>query len=90
MVLYRTDADEAPGVWSLAARPLGYAMPSWMLLCSKCELKFKHSTITLQRMQDYFLPARPQFPVGGAELKCPNCGHVALYLCTDLTYKANS
>jgi len=63
-------------------------MASWVLNCAKCESKFAHSTIEDADLGSYFLPPKPQFPDGGAELECPNCGYKATYQRTDLKYLA--
>lgn len=71
-------------------RVAGYdmAMASWMLSCVKCESLFLHSPIADKHLSDYFFPEKPEFPVDGSELKCPSCGHAALYKRTDLIYRA--
>ena len=63
-------------------------MASWMVQCEKCRVLFSHTMISAQSLADYLLPQKPEFPVDGAELKCPNCAHVALYQRSELTYRA--
>jgi hypothetical protein len=63
-------------------------MASWMLRCVNCKALFVHSPIADVHISDYFLPAKPEFPAGGSESKCPICGHVGLYNFIDLTYRA--
>jgi rubredoxin len=36
----------------------------------------------------FFEPSKPDFPEGGSELECPNCGHKDTFLRTELTYRA--
>jgi hypothetical protein len=62
-------------------------MASWGLHCVKCERSFAHAPIPDASIADYFLPIKPDFPDGGSEVKCPNCGHIALYQRSDLTYQ---
>jgi DNA-directed RNA polymerase subunit RPC12/RpoP len=63
-------------------------MPKWVLRCAGCQSEFPHSQIEDQKFFDWHLPLRPQFPPGGAEIKCPNCGTSSEYLRTDLLYRA--
>jgi hypothetical protein len=37
---------------------------------------------------DFFLPEKPEFPEGGSELECPNCGHKDTYQRHELVYHA--
>jgi hypothetical protein len=62
-------------------------MPSWILECSDCGLPFQHSVIDATAM-NFFFPAKPEFPLGGSELECANCGKKAIYQRTDLLYRA--
>jgi len=63
-------------------------MPSWVLVCGSCGLKFTHSPINDRVLTDFFLPAKPQFASGGAEFECPNCKDKAVYKTVDLRYQA--
>lgn len=63
-------------------------MASWNLSCKNCQKSFVHSSIEVKEMSDYFLPEKPEFPEGGSDIECPNCGHVANYQRNDLTYSA--
>lgn len=67
---------------------LSVEMPSWVLECSNCELKFTHSKIDDVGMLSYLLPLKPEFPPDGTELECPYCGYKATYQCLNLTYRA--
>ena len=62
-------------------------MASWILNCRDCGLPFEHSVIDATVM-NFFFPAKPDFPAGGSELQCPNCGKTATYQRTDLIYRA--
>jgi hypothetical protein len=42
-------------------------------------MSFVHSKIPEAGLLNYLFPIRPEFPVGGSELKCPNCGKKATY-----------
>jgi uncharacterized C2H2 Zn-finger protein len=64
------------------------AMAAWMLACPHCEKSFVHAQIEIKQMLDYILPEKPTFPDGGMDLECPNCGQVARYQTSDLTYRA--
>jgi hypothetical protein len=39
-------------------------------------------------MASLYDPPKPMVPQTGHECVCPNCGHSALYLRTDLLYRA--
>ena len=69
---------------------LGVEMPSWIVECSKCKFKFKHSAIDDVGMSNYFLPLKPELPPAGTELKCPDCGYKATYQPRNLRYRAES
>jgi DNA-directed RNA polymerase subunit RPC12/RpoP len=64
----------------------GVEIPSWELECSSCGSNFTHSKIEDAGILNYLLPVKPEFPPGGSELDCPNCGHRAIYQRADLTY----
>jgi hypothetical protein len=36
---------------------------------------------------NFFEPSKPEFPNGGAELECPNCGHKDTYQRHELAYQ---
>jgi len=61
-------------------------MASWTLSCPSCRFTFVHSIIEVKEAADYFLPAKPDIAAGGAQFRCSNCGHVALYHRSDLIY----
>jgi len=60
-------------------------MAAWQLTCANCDQKLTKFDIedTLER---YFFPERPDFPEGGKEFECPNCGYKSRYQRTDLAY----
>jgi hypothetical protein len=39
-------------------------------------------------VMNFFFPIKPEFPAGGSELQCSNCGKNATYQRTDLMYRA--
>jgi uncharacterized Zn finger protein len=61
-------------------------MASWTLSCPSCRFTFVHSIIEVKEAADYFLPAKPDIAARGAQFRCSNCGHVALYHRSDLIY----
>jgi len=65
-------------------------MAAWVLRCSNCKLSFVHSKIPEAGILNYLLPVKPEFPVGGSKLKCPNCGKKATYDLEALRYQASS
>jgi hypothetical protein len=38
-------------------------------------------------LENYFLPAKPDFPDGGQSMSCPHCGHSAMFQASDLRYQ---
>jgi hypothetical protein len=62
-------------------------LASWILVCSKQRIALHHSVIDAITM-NYFLPAKPDFPEGGSEFQCPNCGRTATHKRTDPKYRA--
>lgn len=38
-----------------------------------------------EAVDSYFLPQKPDFPEGGKEFECPNCGYKGTYQQADLT-----
>jgi hypothetical protein len=63
-------------------------MAAWILICRKCKAAFQHSQISDVGMASLYDPPKPMVPQTGHECVCPNCGHSALYLRTDLLYRA--
>jgi NAD-dependent SIR2 family protein deacetylase len=61
-------------------------MPSWMVRCPSCHGSFEHSRIG-ECLEDLLFPARPKLPPDGSLLKCPSCGHEALYHGEHLFYQ---
>jgi len=54
-------------------------MASWVLACVNCKWRFEHSRIEEDGFRLLRLAAKPEFPIGGSEIQCPNCGHKAIY-----------
>jgi DNA-directed RNA polymerase subunit RPC12/RpoP len=63
-------------------------MAAWVLNCLNCGSTFKHSEIDDTALANYFSPVKPEFPVPGLEVKCPNCGTKATYRRHELRYQA--
>ena len=63
-------------------------MAQWTLQCDNCNFVFTHSMIKDAGAPDFFLPEKPEFPEGGSELECPNCGHKDTYQRHELVYRA--
>lgn len=61
-------------------------MANWTLTCKRCSRAFKHSQIK-DTLENYFMPAKPDVPAGGAECECPHCGAKFRYQKDDLTYQ---
>jgi phage FluMu protein Com len=63
--------------------------PRWIVTCSHCQKTFAHSEIPEARdLENYYLPAKPEFPAQGQELQCPHCKVVVAYQRSDLRYEA--
>jgi DNA-directed RNA polymerase subunit RPC12/RpoP len=63
------------------------AMARWTLRCDNCKFEFTHSMIEGSGVANFFQPPKPEFPHGGAELECPNCGHKDTYQRHELAYQ---
>jgi DNA-directed RNA polymerase subunit RPC12/RpoP len=64
-------------------------MAKWILICAKCKSEFEHSQVGDIGMSQLELPVKPDVPTG-ATCVCPNCGHSATYLRTDLLYRSKA
>jgi hypothetical protein len=64
-------------------------MARWILICANCRVEFEHSQVGDTGMCRLDLPAKPDVPPG-ATCVCPNCGHSATYLRTDLLYRTKA
>jgi DNA-directed RNA polymerase subunit RPC12/RpoP len=62
-------------------------MAAWGFTCANCNKQFAQFR-TEDTVEGYFFPAKSDFPKGGKEFECPNCGHKAMYQRTDLDYMA--
>jgi hypothetical protein len=63
-------------------------MARWTLRCDNCNFEFTHSMIGKSGTANFLEPPKPDFPVGGAELECPNCGHKDTYQRIALAYQS--
>jgi len=68
-------------------------MPRWVLSCAECNAEFTHTEIAgIQTSSfDLFtgLLAKPEFPVEGLQLECPNCKKRSLYQRYQLVLRSN-
>jgi len=62
-------------------------MARWTLRCDNCSFEFTHSMIEDSGVANFFHPPKPEFPDGGAELECPNCGSKDTYQRHELAYQ---
>ena len=62
-------------------------MPLWAINCKKCLKEFEHAKIVMLKLEDYFHPAKPEISKEGVKIKCPICGHEAVYHRENLHYK---
>jgi hypothetical protein len=62
-------------------------MARWTLRCDNCNFEFTHSMIEDSGVANFFQPTKPEFPEGGAELECPNCGSKDTYQRHELAYQ---
>ena len=60
-------------------------MASWGITCMNCNKQFTQFAIE-DTLESYFFPEKPQFPDGGKEFECPNCGRKATYQRNNLVY----
>jgi endogenous inhibitor of DNA gyrase (YacG/DUF329 family) len=66
-------------------------MPRWILDCPECGKDFTHSEVPVPvKPLDAFawLGDKPNFPVEGVSLECPNCNTASLYQRHQLVYRA--
>jgi hypothetical protein len=61
-------------------------MAMWALVCSSCNTLFPYSRIADIELARLVLPEKPMSS-DGKECECPNCGHVSLYLRSELRYR---
>jgi hypothetical protein len=66
------------------------AKARWVLKCNNCRAECTYAEIPSEGTSNYFLPKRPEVPVGGFKFKCPNCGQEDTYKRTDLIYQDDS
>jgi hypothetical protein len=64
-------------------------MSHWILRCPHCHESFPHSEIAPRVKAvpyDPLWPPKPDFPVGGLSLDCPNCRVTTTYQRFELMY----
>jgi len=64
------------------------AMARWTLRCDNCNFEFTHSMIGDSGVANFLEAPKPEFPEGGAELECPNCGRKDTYQRHELAYES--
>jgi DNA-directed RNA polymerase subunit RPC12/RpoP len=62
-------------------------MANWTFRCGNCHATFVHSQVEDKGIENYFWPQKPDFPLGGSEIECPNCRQKATYQQHALTYQ---
>jgi hypothetical protein len=62
-------------------------MANWVLRCRNCDSTFMYSKVDDIDLAAYFLPVKPEFPLGGAEFQCPECDFKAIYQPVALSYE---
>lgn len=68
-------------------------VPRWVLGCPHCNQEFTHSEIDTEYRTPLLDPFawigdKPELPVAGVGLECPNCKKVSIYKRYQLTYRA--
>jgi ssDNA-binding Zn-finger/Zn-ribbon topoisomerase 1 len=62
-------------------------MAAWGLGCPNCNKQFAQFQIEDEdTLENYFFPAKPDFPEDGKKFECPNCGHKATCQRNNLVY----
>ena len=62
--------------------------PRWTLLCPDCKKEFTHTEIADAGEQFIAWTARkPEFPVGGLRIECPNCTKSFVYQRYELVFR---
>ena len=61
-------------------------MPGWILTCKNCSKRFSHSKIEEDKLTNFYLHRKPEFPAEGLELECPTCNTKSQYQQSDLRY----
>jgi hypothetical protein len=68
-------------------------MAHWVLSCPDCNKDFTHSEIpeNSASVTDPFTGSavKPEFPVGGFSVLCPNCKKISVYQRYELTYRGS-
>ena len=68
-------------------------MPRWVLECTGCTTEFMHSQIDGGGDSAYdpftLTASKPEFPVGGLSIVCPNCSHTFVYQRYQLLYRSS-
>jgi hypothetical protein len=65
-------------------------MPHWVVLCPKCRSIFPHSEIGPRSESlpyDPLWPVKPEVPLDGVKLTCPNCQTASMFKRFELMYR---
>ena len=67
-------------------------MARWVLGCPDCNQEFTHSEIDPEcrtpRLDPFaWIDEKPELPIAGVKLECPNCHRVSVYKRYQLTYR---
>jgi hypothetical protein len=63
-------------------------MARWVFTCKNCCKVVPHAEIG-GTLMDYFFPKKPEVPVEGQELECPECKTKSIYQQNELWYERN-
>ena len=64
-------------------------MARWVLECPSCKKEFTHSQIEENlKLADYYIVPKPEFPIGGLQMECPNCKKASAFQRQHLAYRA--
>jgi hypothetical protein len=65
-------------------------MAIWIASCKNCNRLLKNWGVEGKGMENFFLPAKPELPTEGTNLKCSGCGVEATYHAFNLVYHEES
>jgi hypothetical protein len=70
-------------------------MPRWILGCPDCHDDFTYGEIaavhetSVHKFIDFLIDKKPDFPITGLSLECPNCKKTSVYKRRQLIYRAS-
>ena len=62
-------------------------MPTWVLSCPSCHIRFEHAKIPDLTIEDRLFPVKPKIAFGQI-IVCPTCGRSTTYDTFSQTYRA--